>query len=111
MHGEFQPMGEVHFHNRFDEQPPTPNQLRWSPLPIPPNETDWLDGLFTMAATAVPANTAAWASMSTPGNKDMAGALFYGRRRRAGLVRSAQREWWPSAAGIANREARGHWGS
>ena len=30
MHGEFVPMGEGEFHNRFDEQPATPNQLRWN---------------------------------------------------------------------------------
>ena len=34
MHGQFLPLGEVNFHNRFDEQPATPNQLRWSPAPI-----------------------------------------------------------------------------
>src|SRR5688500_16175579 len=54
IHGEFVAMGEVGFHNRFDEQPATPNQLRWSPPPIPAAGTDWLDGLFTMAGNGGP---------------------------------------------------------
>ncbi len=37
------------FHNRFDELPATPNQLRWSPLPPPSAPTDFIDGLFAMA--------------------------------------------------------------
>jgi len=31
----------------FDELPPTPNRLRWDPLPIPEEATDFLDGLVT----------------------------------------------------------------
>jgi len=33
----------------FDEAPPTPNQLRWDPLEMPADETDFIDGLHTMA--------------------------------------------------------------
>jgi homogentisate 1,2-dioxygenase len=33
----------------FDEAPPTPNQLRWSPVPIPSKPTDFLGGLITLA--------------------------------------------------------------
>ena len=31
--------------------PPTPNRLRWSPLPLPETPTDFLSGLVTVAAT------------------------------------------------------------
>jgi homogentisate 1,2-dioxygenase len=31
----------------FDEVPPSPNRLRWDPLPIPAEPTDWVDGLVT----------------------------------------------------------------
>ncbi|MBA2934903.1 homogentisate 1,2-dioxygenase [Sphingomonas sp. CGMCC 1.13654] len=31
----------------FDEVPPSPNRLRWDPLPIPSEPTDFVDGLFT----------------------------------------------------------------
>ena len=35
----------------FDEVPTPPNQLRWTPIPIPPpsQRTDFVDGLITMA--------------------------------------------------------------
>jgi len=77
MHGEFLPMGEVHFHNRFDEQPATPNQLRWSPMPMPANAADWLDGLFTMAGNGGPAEHTGVAIHCYAANKDMAGRFFY----------------------------------
>jgi homogentisate 1,2-dioxygenase len=31
----------------FDEVPPSPNRLRWNPLPWPIDPTDWIDGLVT----------------------------------------------------------------
>jgi len=31
----------------FDEVPPSPNRLRWDPLPLPETPTDWVDGLVT----------------------------------------------------------------
>lgn len=33
----------------FDEVAATPNQLRWNPLPLPAAQTDFVDGLTTMA--------------------------------------------------------------
>lgn len=33
----------------FNELPPTPNQLRWDPLPIPAEPTDFVDGVISIA--------------------------------------------------------------
>ncbi len=33
----------------FNETPPTPNQLRWNPLPLPTEPTDFVEGLTTIA--------------------------------------------------------------
>jgi homogentisate 1,2-dioxygenase len=33
----------------FDEIEPDPNRLRWSALPMPAGDTDFIDGLYTMA--------------------------------------------------------------
>ncbi|KKC27368.1 homogentisate 1,2-dioxygenase [Sphingomonas sp. SRS2] len=33
----------------FDEAPPTPNRLRWDPLPLPGEPTDFIDGLISIA--------------------------------------------------------------
>ncbi len=35
----------------FDEVPPSPNRLRWDPLPMPDTPTDWLDGLVSYGGT------------------------------------------------------------
>lgn len=35
LHQPFAAFAQPRFHNRFDEAPPTPNQLRWDPLPLP----------------------------------------------------------------------------
>nr|WP_174274394.1 homogentisate 1,2-dioxygenase [Sphingomonas bacterium] len=32
----------------FDEVAPSPNRLRWDPLPLPPTPTDFVDGLVTV---------------------------------------------------------------
>ncbi len=35
----------------FDEVPPSPNRLRWDPLPMPDVPTDWLGGLVSYGGT------------------------------------------------------------
>ena len=35
----------------FDKAPPSPNRLRWDPLPLPTTPTDWLDGLVSYGGT------------------------------------------------------------
>jgi len=49
LHGTFELLAEGEFHDRFDEVPATPNQLRWNPRSIPDQPTDFIDGLFTVA--------------------------------------------------------------
>jgi len=49
MHGTFGALPHAHFHNRFGDEPTSPNQLRWDPLPSPTAPVDFIDGLFTMA--------------------------------------------------------------
>jgi homogentisate 1,2-dioxygenase len=77
MHGAFQPLGEVSFHNRFDEQPATPNQLRWSALPMPTAPTDFVEGLYTMAGNGGPADQAGVGIHVYAANLSMAGRFFY----------------------------------
>jgi homogentisate 1,2-dioxygenase len=38
----------------FDEVEPSPNRLRWDPLPIPGKPCDFLDGLATVAGSGAP---------------------------------------------------------
>jgi len=49
-HKPFQPMPQARLRSApFDEVPTPPNQLRWTPIPIPAERADFLDGLVTMA--------------------------------------------------------------
>ncbi len=61
MHGTFERYARTgasraQFHDDFDEGPVTPDQLRWNPPPDPAGETDFVDGLFTMAGNGSAAN-------------------------------------------------------
>lgn len=39
----------------FEEVEPSPNQLRWDPLPLPTEPTDFVDGMVTMGGNGSPA--------------------------------------------------------
>ena len=41
-------------HRRRNDAEATPDPLRWNPFPIPEAPTDFVDGLHTLAATAMP---------------------------------------------------------
>jgi homogentisate 1,2-dioxygenase len=50
LHKPFQQIENIQFRSSpFDEVVTTPNQLRWNPLPIPEIETDFIDGIATIA--------------------------------------------------------------
>ena len=49
LHKPFEQIAGGGWESRFDELAVTPNQLRWNPLPMPQNETDFVDGVTTIA--------------------------------------------------------------
>ncbi|HLI84179.1 MAG TPA: homogentisate 1,2-dioxygenase [Bryobacteraceae bacterium] len=63
----------------FEEVPPTPNQLRWDPLPIPGDEspTDFVDGLITMGGSGQPALATGVAIHLYAANRSMHDRFFY----------------------------------
>jgi homogentisate 1,2-dioxygenase len=54
-----------------------PNQLRWSPLPIPAEPTDFVEGLFTMAGSGDPAAMTGCAIHVYAANRSMRDRFFY----------------------------------
>lgn len=60
----------------FDEVPPSPNQLRWDPLPIPETPTDFIDGLTTMGGNGDVASQTGVAIHIYAANKSMADRFF-----------------------------------
>jgi homogentisate 1,2-dioxygenase len=52
LHEPFTAADARHLRGAFDEVPVPPNQLRWDPLPIPSEPTDFIEGLTTIAGNA-----------------------------------------------------------
>jgi homogentisate 1,2-dioxygenase len=77
VHGEFVPHRHDHWHNRFDEVEPSPNQLRWSPRPMPKAPTDFVDGLFTMAGNGSAAAQSGVGIYIYAANRSMEGRFLY----------------------------------
>ena len=77
VHQPFQPLAHATFHNRFDEAPATPNQLRWDPLPLPQKPTDFVDGLVTLAGNGGPAGQVGVGIHVYTANRSMQGRFFY----------------------------------
>jgi len=77
MHEPFGPREHARFHNRFHEAPATPNQLRWDPLPAPPADTDFVDGLVTYAGNGGADEQAGCGIHLYAANRSMQGRYFY----------------------------------
>jgi len=77
MHAPFAALPASSFHNRFDEVPPTPNQLRWDPLPLPDAPTDFIEGLVTLAGNGGAAAQTGVAIHVYAANRAMQGRYFY----------------------------------
>jgi homogentisate 1,2-dioxygenase len=63
----------------FDEVPPTPNQLRWDPLPIPGEESpaDFVNGLISMGGSGEPGLQTGVGIHLYAANRSMRDRFFY----------------------------------
>jgi homogentisate 1,2-dioxygenase len=61
----------------FHEVPTPPNQMRWDPLPIPKEATDFVDGLVTMGGSGDPAMQTGVAIHVYAANRGMRDRIFY----------------------------------
>ena len=76
VHGLFAPLAHATLHNRFDEAPATPNQLRWDPFPMAEAPTDFVDGLVTLAGNGGAAEQAGIGIHVYTANRSMRGRYF-----------------------------------
>jgi homogentisate 1,2-dioxygenase len=60
----------------FDELPPSPNRLRWDPLPLPAEPTDFVDGLVTYCGNGDVATGSGLGVHLYALNRGMAGRAF-----------------------------------
>lgn len=78
MHGEFKPLDSKFIYSRpFDESFCSPNQLRWNPVAIPKEPTDFLDGLITFAGNGGYASIRGSAVHIYAANQSMSDRYFY----------------------------------
>jgi homogentisate 1,2-dioxygenase len=61
----------------FTEAEPTPNRLRWQPLPYPAEPTDFVGGLATLAGSGEPAAQTGIAVHVYRANRSMRDRVFY----------------------------------
>jgi homogentisate 1,2-dioxygenase len=61
----------------FDEVPPSPNRLRWDPLPLPEAPTDFVDGLVSYAGNGDPGAGTGIGIHLYAANAPMTGRVFY----------------------------------
>jgi len=61
----------------FHEVPTTPNQLRWNPVPIPAERTDFIDGIVTLGGNGDPAFQVGVAIHVYAANASMEDLFFY----------------------------------
>jgi homogentisate 1,2-dioxygenase len=76
MHGAFQRIADRGVAG-FERVAASPNQMRWSPLPIPDAPTDFIDGWVTMAGNGSPAAMSGCAIHLYAANRPMQGRYFY----------------------------------
>ena len=78
-HGPFHPFDGAPLlrDEPFDEVPPSPNRLRWDPLPLPDAPTDWIDGLVTYGGNGAAAGGNGVAIHLYACNTSMKGRVFF----------------------------------
>ncbi len=104
VHGTFSLLPEGAFHNRFDEQPATPNQLRWSPRAAPTQPTDFIDGLWTIAGNGGAGAHSGVGIHLYNANRSMQGRFFYNADAEMLVVPKAGRLRFVTEFGVIDAE-------
>jgi len=76
-HGEFVALAQPRLQGDFGALRASPNQLRWSPLPMPEAPADFIEGLYTMGGNGGPDAHTGVAIHLYAANRDMQGRYFY----------------------------------
>ncbi len=77
MHEPFRLLESGRIESRFTEVVTPPDQLRWDPLPMPAEPTDFVAGLITMAGNGEPAAMSGCAIHLFAANRSMTARFFY----------------------------------
>jgi homogentisate 1,2-dioxygenase len=77
VHGDFERIDDGQLTSRFDAVAPSPNRLRWSPLPIPAAPTDFVSGLRTAGGNGSPEQQSGCGIHWYVANRSMVDRYFY----------------------------------
>jgi homogentisate 1,2-dioxygenase len=77
VHSAFRRIDDGYLTSRFDEVETSPNQLRWSPLSIPVEPTDFIAGLRTVAGNGSPQQHSGCGIHWYVANRSMVDRFFY----------------------------------
>src|SRR5579862_6490609 len=77
VHGSFQRIESGNLTSRFDAIAPSPNQLRWNPLPLPREPTDFLSALATLGGNGSPESQGGCGIHWYAANRSMRDRFFY----------------------------------
>lgn len=77
MHQPFVPLAAAQLSSRFDELPTSPNPLRWDPLPMPDQATDFVAGMVTLAGQGDPHAQSGCGIHLYAANQSMTRRVFY----------------------------------
>jgi homogentisate 1,2-dioxygenase len=77
VHGRFEPLAHAGLTSDFSAVAPSPNPLRWSPLPPPDAPADFVDGLLTWAGNGHPDQQSGCGIHLFQANRPMTGRYFY----------------------------------
>lgn len=61
----------------FTDAPPSPNRMRWDPLPLPETPADWVEGLVTYGGNGDPETQAGAGIHLYAANRSMVDRVFY----------------------------------
>ena len=104
MHTPFEPMEAGRMTSDFGQDPAPPNQLRWNPLPMPEEPTDFVQGLVTMAGNGDPhAQTGAGVHLYAA-NRSMRARSFYNADAEMLIVVQAGRHRFVTELGVIEAE-------
>jgi len=76
-HAPFRPLDRDPFADQEISGPPSPNQLRWDPLPLPTVPTDFVEGLLPIAGNGSPEAQTGCGIYLYVANRSMGDRFFY----------------------------------
>ena len=76
-HGRFQPLDQRYICADFCAVSAPPNQMRWDPMPLPVEPTDFIDGLVTLGGNGDPHTQSGCAIHVYAANRSMTQRAFY----------------------------------